>query len=147
MPADEPVDGVLVTSDPGVRYAQRIRTGVHELMGDEPASLGGGDAGPTPYDLLLAALGTCMSITIQLYTDRKGWEIGTVRVHLKHHREHGRDCEECEMRRTSLDIIDVNLQVDGDLSTEQRDRIYEIAQRCPVHATLTSPFEIRTHMA
>ena len=110
----------------------------HELISDEPASLGGEDKGPTPYDMLLASLGGCIAITLRMYAGRKGWNLETVDVALKHGRIHAEDCAECENKTGMVDRIDVDLKMTGDLTDEQRARLTEIAHRCPVHRTLTS---------
>ena len=110
---------------------QQITVGRHQLVGDEPAEQGGADAGPNPYDFLLAALGTCTSMTVSLYARRKGWPLEGVKVHLMHSKVHALDCASCETREGMLDRIDRGLELAGPLSDEQRGRLLEIAQQVP----------------
>ncbi len=126
---------------------QRIEVGPHRLTGDEPVSLGGRDEGPNPYDFLLAALGSCKSITVTMYARRKGWPLDSVTVRLRHEKIHAEDCEACESKDVLLDRIDCEVTFSGNLTTDQRSRLLEIANRCPVHRTLTSEIEIRTREA
>jgi putative redox protein len=127
-------------------YRSTIRIGEHELIADEPTELGGDDAGPGPYDLLLAALGTCKAITLRMYADRKGWFLGGVNLTLKHGHVHAKDCEDCESDSGKLDEITVEVELLGDLTDEQRERLLEIADKCPVHRTLTSETKIRSSL-
>src|SRR5437763_5113499 len=126
------------------RLAQQIEIGPHRLKGDEPAAFGGTDTGPSPYDFLLAALGTCTSMTISLYARRKGWPLEDVTVSLHHSKIHATDCAECETRVGRIDRIEREIQLTGALTNEQRAKLMEIADRCPVHQTLTSEINIRT---
>jgi putative redox protein len=121
--------------------------GHHLLQADEPVDSGGSDAGPDPYDLLLAALGACISITLRMYADRKQWPLEGVQVRLSYARVHAEDCATCDSEAKLLDIIEVELSLVGDLSEDQRRRLKEIAEKCPVHRTLTSPIPIRTRPA
>jgi putative redox protein len=125
-------------------FAQVIEVGKHRLAGDEPTDVGGTDTGPSPYDFLLAALGSCTSMTLRMYADRKGWPLQTVVVHLRHEKIHARDCAECETRVGRIDQIERSVQLEGELSDEQRQRLLEIADKCPVHRTLSSEVHIRT---
>jgi putative redox protein len=125
-------------------FAQEIRIGPHRLTADEPIAAGGAETGPTPYDLLLASLGACTSMTVGLYARRKQWPLEAVRVRLRHGKIHAADCADCETRVGVIDRIEVDLELDGALSDEQRARLMEIAERCPVHRTLTSEIVIRT---
>ncbi|MEO1369868.1 MAG: bifunctional alpha/beta hydrolase/OsmC family protein, partial [Acidobacteriota bacterium] len=118
--------------------------GGHHMTADEPEDVGGGDKGPTPYDLLLAALGTCTNMTLRMYADRKGWPLETVDSQLRHAKVHADDCEECESEDGKVDVIERELEITGDLDEKQRDRLFEIADRCPVHRTLTSETVIRS---
>lgn len=123
-------------------YASSVTVNGHGLVSDEPDSVGGGGTGPTPYDLLLAGLGACKAMTMRMYADRKGWLLGKANVHLKHKRIHAADCADCETKEGKIDRIEVEIELFGELSEEQRERLLEIADRCPVHRTLTSETSI-----
>jgi uncharacterized OsmC-like protein len=125
-------------------FAQEIEIGPHRLKGDEPVASGGTDTGPTPYDFLLAALGTCTSMTISFYARRKGWPLEKVTVSLHHAKIHATDCAECETKVGRIDRIERKIELTGTLTPEQRAKLMEIADRCPVHQTLTSEINIRT---
>jgi putative redox protein len=127
-------------------FAQEVSVGPHRLSGDEPASAGGTDTGPTPYDLLLAALGSCTSMTVALYARRKRWPLEAVTVTLRHSKIHAADCESCETKEGKLDHIERDVELVGSLSREQRARLLEIADMCPVHRTLTSEIDIQTRL-
>ena len=126
-------------------FAQNIIAGAHQLVADEPLKAGGTDTGPGPYDLLLAALGACTSMTLAMYARRKGWPLETVTVSLNHSREYAGDCRDCDTKQGLLDRIDRKIQVRGPLTTEQKQRLLEMADKCPIHRTLTSDIDIRTH--
>jgi uncharacterized OsmC-like protein len=125
---------VVVSSAGGFR--QEAWAGRHTFSVDEPTEVGGTDAGPTPYELLLAALGACTSMTLQMYARRKGWPLEHVEVRLKHSRIHARDCEDCEQKEGYLDHLTKEIVVEGSLSDEQVTRLGEIAEKCPVNRTL-----------
>jgi putative redox protein len=127
-------------------FAQDITVGRHRLNADEPLTAGGDDAGPNPYDFLLAALGSCTSMTIALYARRKQWPLESVRVRLRHSRVHATDCEDCETKAGMLDRIERDVELTGTLDETQRARLLEIADKCPVHRTLTSEIDIRTRL-
>ena len=137
-------EGVTVTETGQGKFQQSVRAGRHALIADEPAAQGGLDSGPNPYDLVLAGLGACTSMTLRLYADRKGLPLERVSVALKHSRIHAADCETCETKEGMVDRIDRVLTLTGDLDGEQRQRLLEIADKCPVHRTLTSEIDIRT---
>ncbi len=137
-------DVVVVTESQARPYGQRITVGDHVLAADEPAAVGGADSGPTPYELLLAGLGACTAITVRMYADRKGWPLRHITVRLRHERVHARDCADCETRTGQLDHIERELQFDGELTREQRARLLEMAERCPVHRTLHSEVRVST---
>jgi putative redox protein len=128
----------------GEGFAQEVIARNHRLRGDEPEAVGGTDTGPTPYDLLLAALGTCTSMTVRMYAERKGWALEGVRVTLSHARIHARDCAECQKTEGRIDRIERSIRFLGDLDEAQRTRLGEIADLCPVHKTLKNEIDIRT---
>ena len=134
---------VIVRGD-AAGFAQQIEIGPHRLKGDEPVAFGGTDTGPSPYDFLLAALGTCTSMTISFYARRKSWPLEKVTVSLQHAKIHATDCAECETKVGKIDRIEREIELTGALTTEQRAKLMEIADRCPVHQTLTSEINIRT---
>jgi len=127
-------------------FAQDIEAGRHRLVADEPVEAGGTDAGPSPYDLLLAALGACTSMTVSMYARRKQWPLEAVRVRLQHAKIHAQDCAECETKEGMLDRIEREITLTGPLDAAQRGRLLEIANRCPVHRTLVSEIDIRTRL-
>ncbi len=127
-------------------FAQEIQVGPHRLEGDEPLGAGGTDTGPSPYDFLLAALGSCTSMTVALYARRKQWRPQGVTVRLRHSKIYAADCAECETREGMLDRIERDIELAGALTEEQRTRLLEIANKCPVHRTLTSEINIRTRL-
>lgn len=126
------------------RYVEEILVGGHRLLADEPSEAGGTDAGPGPYELLLAALGTCTCITVRMYAERKQWPLEAVHVALRHAKIHSDDCAACESEVRLIDQIEMEISLTGDLSGDQRQRLLEIAGRCPVHRTLTSQVKINT---
>ncbi|WP_344820877.1 bifunctional alpha/beta hydrolase/OsmC family protein [Nonomuraea africana] len=142
-PRPEQRDGVVEVREVG-RYTQEITAGGHRFTADEPVSVGGADAGPTPYDLLLAALGGCTSMTIRMYADRKGLPLHGVSVRLRHRRIHAKDCADCETSEGLLDQIEREIRLDGPLDEEQRRKLLEIADKCPVHRTLNREVIIQT---
>jgi len=126
-------------------YTNEILAGPHPLHADEPRSMGGDDTGPGPYDLLLAALGACTSMTLRMYADRKGWPLERVSVALTHDKIHAKDCADCETREGRIDRIARVIGIEGaELDEEQRRRLLEIADRCPVHRTLHGEVRVET---
>jgi len=121
-----------------------VRYGVdHVFITDEPIAAGGDDAGPDPYTLLLAALGSCISMTTNLYARRKGWPLTRVTVRLRQRRVHAADCMECKSQEGYIHHIERSVTLEGDLTEEQRSRLQEIAHKCPVHRTLSSEIVIQ----
>lgn len=141
--AEEPRK-VVVQETRKSKFNQIITVGPHHLVADEPVAAGGEDAGPGPYDFLLAGLGACTSMTIRLYADRKSLPLDRVTVTLKHSKIYAKDCAECETRDGMLDQIERDIAIDGALDAEQRKKLMEIADKCPVHRTLTSEIRIVT---
>jgi putative redox protein len=144
--------GTVVVAEAGAdpargRLAQEIRVGRHRLPADEPVAAGGTDTGPNPYDLLLAALGACTSMTLRLYADHKGWPLEKVSVQLRHDKIHAADCAECETREGKIDRIVRVIELEGPLDAAQRGRLLEIAEKCPVHRTLHSGISILSRLA
>src|SRR5829696_3971798 len=132
---------VIVTSKGNLRNEVRYGAG-HSFTTDEPVAVGGEDAGPDPYTLLLAALGSCISMTVTLYARRKQWPLESVTVRLGQNRMHSKDCKECEQMEGYIHRIERAVTFTGPLTEEQRTRLREIAHKCPVHKTLTSPIVI-----
>ena len=124
-------------------YGQDVTVGRHLLLADEPEPVGH-DTGASPYDLLLASLGACTSMTLRMYAERKQWPLDKVSVSLRHSRIHARDCVDCETESGQLDRIDRSIELTGDLDDDQRQRLLEIADRCPVHRTLHGEVDVRT---
>jgi putative redox protein len=136
---------VIVRGD-ATGLAQEIETGRHRLVADEPVEAGGTDTGPSPYELLLAALGACTAMTLSMYARRKHWPLERVTVRLRHDKIHAKDCAECETKEGMLDRIEREISLTGPLEAEQRERLLAIANRCPVHRTLVSEVDIRTRL-
>jgi len=135
---------VVVEETGAGRLQQRVTVGAHRFFADEPVEQGGLGSGPNPYDLLLAALGACTSMTLRLYADRKGWPLAKVRVALSHRKIHAADCTDCETRDGKIDEITRSIALNGALDAEQRARLLEIADKCPVHRTLHGEVKVRT---
>lgn len=135
---------VVVQETRKSKFHQIVSVGPHRLIADEPVAAGGEDAGPGPYDFLLAGLGACTSMTMRLYAERKSLPLDCVTVTLKHSKIYAKDCAECETREGMLDQIERGIAMEGALDAEQRKRLMEIADKCPVHRTLTSEIRIVT---
>ena len=129
------------------KFQQTVTTGPHRMLADEPKAAGGEDTGPGPYDFLLAGLGACTSMTMRMYADRKALPLERITVTLQHKKIHAEDCAECETREGMLDQIDRVISIEGALDADQRKRLMEIADKCPVHRTLTSEVRIVTKEA
>jgi len=138
---------IIVTDSGDGPYGQLVLDGRHVLTADEPASVGGRDGGPGPYELLLSALGACTSMTLRMYAQRKGLPLERVLVRLKHSKVHAEDCATCEESKTALlDHIDRQIELFGALDDAQRAKLLEIADKCPVHRTLEARTHIRTQL-
>jgi len=138
---------VVVRETGNGKFQNKVTVGPHALLADEPVASGGEDTGPGPYDFLLAGLGACKSMTMRLYADRKSFPLERATVTLRHSRIHAQDCAECETKEGMLDQIEVAIGLQGALDADQRKRILEIADKCPVHRTLTSEIRIVTRAA
>jgi uncharacterized OsmC-like protein/alpha/beta superfamily hydrolase len=140
-------EGVVEVSETrGGRFLQHVRAGRHNLVADEPVAVGGNDAGPGPYDYLLAALGACTSMTMRLYAERKGINADRFSVRLSHRRIYAEDCADCDTKEGNVGEITREITIEGDVSEAARARLMEIADRCPVHQTLTHEIKIRSRL-
>lgn len=139
--ASDPAD--VVVHGTSASFVQKVVVGRFDFVADEPVNVGGTDSAPTPYDYLLAALGTCTSMTIGLYARRKQWPLENITVSLHHSRIHAQDCADCETKVGLLDRIAVQIELSGALTAEQRAKLMEVALKCPVHRTLTSEIKIQ----
>jgi putative redox protein len=146
MTGEHPTEGIVIVRGTGEGFAQQVVAGSHRLVSDEPARVGGTESGPTPYDLLLASLGSCTSMTVAMYARRKQWPLQRVTVRLRHSRVHAEDGAACETRDARLTVIERDLAFEGALDADQRARLLDIANRCPVHLTLSSKIDIRTRL-
>jgi putative redox protein len=125
-------------------FAQTIEIDAHRLTADEPIEAGGTDTGPTPYDLLAASLGACTSMTIAYFARRNDWPLESVVVHVRHSKVHAADCAACDTRERRIDRLDRRIELTGPLTDAQRQELLRIADRCPVHRTLTTHIDIQT---
>lgn len=137
---------VEVTETRAGRFAQRIRSGRHTFAADEPAAVGGDDSGPGPYDYLLAALGACTAMTMRLYAERKGIAAERFSIRLAHRKIHAADCADCESSEGNIGEITRDISIAGDLPEAVRARLMEIADKCPVHETLTHEIKVRSRL-
>lgn len=134
---------VVVRNSKG-SYTTDILAADHALVADEPESVGGNNFGPSPYDLLLSSLGACTAMTLRMYINRKGWDVGDILVHLTHSKDYVNDSGDAENQQAKIDIIDRTLEISGDIDEEQRQKLLEIADKCPVHKTLHSNIQVNT---
>ena len=146
QPTVAPGTVVVVENGKGL-FGQDLLNGRHRLVADEPRAGGGEDAGPNPYELLLMSLGACTSMTLRLYARRKQLPLTRVAVRLRHSRIHAEDCADCETKVGFIDRIEREIVLEGSLNEDQRKRMMEIANMCPVHKTLTSEISIVTQLA
>lgn len=125
-------------------YTTELKAGIHSLIADEPKSVGGDNFGPSPYGYLLSALGSCTAMTMRMYADRKGWKINEINVHLSHGKDYAKDCEACESSSNKIDIIERVIEIDAELTDEQKEKLMVIADKCPVHRTLHNTVQVKT---
>lgn len=138
---------VHVHLPPDEPFKTTLTAGRHEIIADEPASVeGGNDLGPDPYDLLLMALGSCTVMTVKMYARRKDFPLKNIYAELKHHKQHEKDCENCGDEQSKIDTIELEIIVEGDLSSKQLDKLLKISKKCPVHRTLMSDINIEHHI-
>ncbi|MEM9987367.1 MAG: bifunctional alpha/beta hydrolase/OsmC family protein, partial [Bacteroidota bacterium] len=148
LPAEVPLvtDKQAVVRLGGQGFTSEVQVGKHRFLADEPSSVGGDDLGPSPYDLLAASLGTCTAMTLRMYANHKGWAVREIRVHLEHYKDYPQDQIEPENQKSKIDHVDRHIEIEGDLDEKQRQRLLEIADRCPVHRTLHSEVVVRTQL-
>ena len=146
VPARDLADNRVIVRTGEIGYQTEIVANDHHLVADEPLGVGGANTGPTPYEFLVAGLGACTSMTIRMYADRKKWPVKGIVVRLKHSKIHQKDCEECDTKSRKIDFIEREIELLGPLSSQQRGRLLEIADRCPVHRTLRSETLIESRL-
>jgi len=139
-------EGDVVVRGRAGTLVQDISIGAHRFLADEPLAVGGTDAGPTPYGFLLASLGACTSMTLELYSRRKGWPLESVTVRLRHMRIHAEDCVDCETKEGMIDRIEREIELTGPLDAGQKAKLIEIANKCPVHRTLSGEINVKTQL-
>jgi uncharacterized OsmC-like protein len=145
LPSQEPRSVMVVGPTTGFRT--EVDVGGHHLVVDEPAPVGGTDAGPSPYEMLLAALGACTAMTLRIYADKRKWPLERVRVSLQHHKVHAQDCADCDHKPAKMDVVERVVTIEGAaLTEEQRMKLVEIAERCPVHQTLQGKMQVNTRI-
>ena len=145
IPAEEELSSgkeVVASLDSEDKFTTHLKLGDHYFIADEPTSFGGNNFGPSPYQLLSAGLAACTAMTIQMYARRKKWEVLNVTVHINYSKEHTIDCENCESDAAKIDTFNREISLEGPLSDEQKKRLLEIADRCPVHRTLHSETQV-----
>jgi uncharacterized OsmC-like protein/alpha-beta hydrolase superfamily lysophospholipase len=143
---EDPQDNRTLARIGRTLYRTDILANGHHLVADEPRTVGGGNLGPTPYDLLVSGLGACTCMTLRMYADRKKWPVESISVNLKHQKIHADECQSCETQSGKLDQIDLEIDIKGELDKDQKKRMLEIAQKCPVHRTLHSEMMTNTRL-
>ena len=145
-PALKQKKAVTVHLDQASGFTTNVKVRHHEFLADEPATIGGNDYGPTPYDLVSAGLGACTAMTLHLYARRKKWDLQAVQVDIDHFKDYAKDCEACEDNKSKIDHFEKVIHLKGNLDSKQRERLLEIAERCPVHRTLTNEVAITSQL-
>lgn len=140
----EEITEVVVSENGHGKFGNNVLAGRHPVPADEPSSAGGQDAGPSPYQFLAAALGTCTNMTLRMYAAQKGWPLQRITTRVRYDKIHAEDCAECETKEGKIDHLRREIALTGPLDETQRARLMEIADRCPVHRTLTSEIRIVT---
>lgn len=138
--------GEVLVEERNTSFTQNVSSDSHFWLADEPASVGGNNLGPDPYEHLLAALGTCTSMTLRMYAKHKNWPLKQVKVQLRHSRQHGEDCQHCDDQHAKVEVIDREISLTGDLDQSQLERLLEIADRCPVHKTLHAKIVVNSSL-
>ena len=144
QPRPKVAKGHVQVSEKNHRFTQDVYTNHHHWLADEPTAVGGDNLGPDPYEMLLASLGACTSMTLRMYANRKKWPLDNVSVDVHHSREHGDDCAACDADHPQIDVLTRTVTIEGNLDDQQRTRLLEIADRCPVHKTLHGKIDVRT---
>jgi putative redox protein len=142
LPNQEPRS--VVVSGPARGFRTDVEVGGHHLVVDEPAAVGGADEGPTPYEMLLAGLGACTAMTLRIYADKRNWPLERAHISLRHRKVHAQDCVDCDTKPARMDVVDRIITLEGALTEEQRAKLLEIAERCPVHQTLQGKMQVNT---
>ena len=142
LPNQEPRS--VKVEGPATGFRTEVEVGGHRMVIDEPTAVGGSDDGPTPYEVLLAGLGACTAMTLRIYADRRKWPLERARISLRHRKVHAQDCIDCDQKATRMDVVDRIITLEGALTAEQRAKLLEIANRCPVHQTLQSKIQVNT---
>ena len=138
--------GQVVVQTGSDKFTTHIKMDDHMITADEPASVGGNDFGASPYELLLASLGACTSMTMKMYADRKGWDIDNITVHLSHEKRPAKDASGSEIPKTKVDHIEKYIAIEGNIDEKQRKRMFDIAKKCPVHKTLIGDIKISSSL-
>ena len=148
LPSKENLKGPsrVISKTGNENFTTEIKAGKHHFLADEPESLGGLDLGPTPYDLLSSALAACTSMTLQMYAQRKSWDLLEAKVHVEHNKNHAQDCEACDKSGTKIDHFYRKVELIGDLDEDQKAKLLVIADKCPVHKSLHSEVKVVTEL-
>lgn len=142
-----PHGAVIACETGGGGFALDLMAGPHRLQADEPKAAGGDDTGPSPYELLGAALAACTAMTLRMYAGHKGWTVGDISVVVRHDKVHAEDCADCESGRGRIDRFERVIEIAGDLDEDKRGRLLDIADKCPVHRTLHGEVQVTTRLA